>query len=107
MKQRISGLAGTIALAATLLGGCGAQPDQSASSTSLSSAGRAAATSAAAANRPPTQSIRQMGVGRSGQASAQGSFSLPGWWRRAYAKMQAGAAAGSVERTLDQQPSAR
>lgn len=96
MKQRISCLAGSLALAATLLSGCGAQPSQPASATGPSDAGRPLA--------PPAH---QLGVAGVKGAKQQGSLSLADWWRRAYAKMQADAAAGGVERALDQQPTAR
>ena len=96
MKKRISCLAGSLVLAATLLSGCGAQPGQSAPVTDLSDAGR-----------PPASQARQLGQPRAGGAQPQGSLALPDWWRRAYAELQADVAAGSIERALDQRPTAR
>ena len=96
MKQRISCLIGSLALAATLLSGCGAQQSQSAPATDPSGA-----------DRPAVSQARQLGLPRVAGAKPQGSLSLSDWWRRAYAKMQAGAAAGGVERALNQQPTAR
>ena len=96
MKQRISCLVGSLALAATLLSGCGAQPGQS-----------APAANPAGAGRPPASQPRQLSVLGASDAKPQGSLSLPDWWRRAYAKLQAGAAAGGVERALGKRPAAR